>query len=95
VRWTGATTPAHVFEKPQITITFTTSPDHKNTHKLVVGGAAGEGMWFAHADEREGTFVMNNPDLNALRLPLAATPPATVATISPTITPVGTPTPAR
>ena len=95
VRWTGATTPTDAFEKPQITITFTTSPDDKNTHKLVVGGPAGDGMWFARADEREGTFVISNPDLNALRLPLVATPP----TVKPaeTITPVGTPapTPAR
>ena len=74
VRWAGATTPAHGFEKPQVTITFTTSPDDKNVHKLVVGGPAGEGMWFARTDEREGTFVISNPDFNALRLPLAATP---------------------
>jgi hypothetical protein len=76
VRWTGATTPAHAFEKPQITITFTTSPDDKSVHKLVVGGSAGDGMWFARTDERDGTFVISNPDFNALRLPLAATPTA-------------------
>jgi hypothetical protein len=86
VRWTGATTPAHGFEKPQVTITFTTSPDDKTVHKLVVGGSAGDGMWFARADEREGTFVLSNPDLNALRLPLAQMPPA-----SPTPTAAGTP----
>jgi hypothetical protein len=91
-RWIGATIPAHALDKPQITIAFTTSPDDKNTHKLVVGGAAADGMWFAHTDERDGTFVISNPDLNALRLPLAATPPA-----SPTPAAVGTPapTPAR
>ena len=88
VRWIGATTPAHSFEKPQLTITFTTSPDDKNTHKLLVGGPAGDGMWFARTDEREGTFVISNPDFSALRLPLAATPAA-----SPTRTTVGTPTP--
>ena len=93
VRWTGATTPAHGFEKPQITITFTTSPDDKNTHKLVVGSPDGNGMWFARTDEREGTFVLSNPDFNALRLPLVATP---AAAASPTPT-AGTPsaTPAR
>ena len=89
VRWTGATTPAHAFEKPQITVTFTTSPDDKNTHKLVVGGPAGDGMWFARTDEHEGAFVISNPDLNALRLPLTATPAA-----SPTSTAVRTPSPA-
>src|SRR3954464_10686 len=30
VRWVGATTPAHGFDKPQVTITFTTSGDDKN-----------------------------------------------------------------
>jgi hypothetical protein len=89
VRWAGATIPAHAFEKPQVTITFTTSPDDKNTHKLVVGGSAGDGMWFARTDEREGTFVISTPDFSALRLPLAATP-----TASPTPTAVGTPAPA-
>jgi len=88
VRWTGATTPAHAFEQPQITITFTTSPDDKNTRKLVVGGAGGDGMWFARTDEREGTFVISNPDFNALRLSLVATPVA-----SPTPTAAGTPAP--
>jgi hypothetical protein len=87
MRWAGATTPAHGFDKPQMTITFTTSADDKNTHKLVVGGAAGDGLWFARTDEREGTFVINNPDLGALRLPLGA--PAA----SPTPAKAGTPTP--
>src|SRR5947209_1001357 len=63
VRWTGATTPAHGLDKPQVTIAFTTSADDKNVHKLVVGAPTGEGMWFARTDEREGTFVMSNPDL--------------------------------
>jgi hypothetical protein len=93
VRWTGATTPAHAFEKPQITITFTTSPDDKNTHKLVAGGPAGDGMWFARTDEREGTFVISNPDFKALRLPLVATPPPITPAVSPPTTTVRTPAP--
>ena len=88
VRWTGATVPAHGFEKPQVTITFTTSPDDKNTHKIVVGNPDGNGMWFARTDEREGTFVLSNPAFNALREPLVAAPPAAA---SPTLTPAGTP----
>ena len=92
VRWTGATTSAHAFEKPQITITFTTSPDDKTTHKLVVGGPAGDSMWFARTDEREGTLVISNPDFNALRLPLVATPPPTKPAVSPT-TAIGMPAP--
>jgi hypothetical protein len=91
VRWTGVTTPAHAFEKPQITITFTTSPDDKNTHKLVIGGPAGDGMWFARTDDREGTFVISNPDFGALRLPLGATPPPITPTVSPATTTVATP----
>ncbi|HVF72737.1 MAG TPA: DUF4340 domain-containing protein [Chthoniobacterales bacterium] len=86
VRWIGPTTPAHGFDKPQATITFTTSPDDKSVHKLVIGGAAEGGMWFARTDEREGTFVVNNPDLNALKLPLAAAPAP-----SPAASPGGTP----
>jgi hypothetical protein len=88
VRWAGATTPAHGLDKPQVAITFTTSPDDKNMHKLVVGASAGQGMWFARTDEREGTFVMSNPDFNALRLPLVAAPmPGPTPTPSETGTP--------
>jgi hypothetical protein len=86
VRWAGATTPAHGLDKPQVTITFTTSPDDKSVHKLTIGGPAGEGMWFARTDEREGTFVIANPDLNAFKLPLVATPSPT-----PAASPAGTP----
>jgi hypothetical protein len=90
VRWAGVTTPAHGLDKPQVAITFTTSPDDKAVHKLVVGGSAGQGMWFARTGEREGTFVMSNPDLNALKLPLVAAPlpsttPAATAAASPTL----------
>jgi hypothetical protein len=85
VRWVGATTPAHVLDKPQLTITFTTSPDDKNVHKLVVGGQTSDGMWFAHTDERDGTFVISAPDASVLELPLAgAATPAPSATNSPT-----------
>jgi hypothetical protein len=77
VRWAGVTTPAHGLDKPQIVITFTTSPDDKAIHKLMVGASAGEGMWFARTDEREGTFVMSSPELNALKLPLVARPSPT------------------
>jgi hypothetical protein len=79
VRWVGATTPQHGFEKPQVAITFTTSPDDKAVHKLAVGAGNAEGMWFAHADEREGTFILSSPDLNALKLPLVETASPTPA----------------
>jgi hypothetical protein len=93
VRWIGSTTPPHGFDKPQFVVTFTTSPDDKVSHKLTVGGTSGDGMWFAKVDEQGGgTFVINNPDFNALKLPLANQP-----TPSPTPTPVtsASPTPAR
>ncbi|MDQ6913239.1 MAG: DUF4340 domain-containing protein [Verrucomicrobiota bacterium] len=88
VRWNPGPPPPQAFEKPQVTISFTTSPDDKTTHKLTVGGAAGEGMWFAKVDGRDGVFVMNNPDFNALRLSVAesATPSPSPAP-SPAATP--------
>jgi hypothetical protein len=88
VRWIGPTRPQHGFEKPQLTITFTTSPDDKNSHKLSVGSAAGDGNWFGHVDEREGTFVISKSDFDTLRLPLTmvtGSPPAPV--VAPTSTP--------
>ncbi|PYL65691.1 MAG: hypothetical protein DMF25_02670 [Verrucomicrobia bacterium] len=72
VRWVGAATPPHAFEKSQLVATFATSPDDKAMHKLTVGGAAGDGMWFARADEHEGTFLLSTLDLNALKLPLVS-----------------------
>jgi hypothetical protein len=83
VRWAGATTPAHGFDKPQVTITFTTSPDDKSVHKLVVGASAGEGMWFARTEQKEGTFVLSNPDLNGFKLPLVAAPSPSPAASAP------------
>ena len=90
VRWVGPTTPQHGLDKPQLTIAFTTSPDDKNTHKLLVGATAGTGMWFARVEEHEGTFVINNPDLNALKLPLVAAP-APSPTVSSSSTPSAKP----
>jgi hypothetical protein len=96
VRWVGPTMPQHDFEKPQLTITFTTSSDDKNIHRVMVGGAAGDGTWFARVDGREGTFVISNPDLTALRLPLAIVPgtvptPSAGASVSPLPSPSATP----
>ncbi|MBV9007785.1 MAG: DUF4340 domain-containing protein [Verrucomicrobia bacterium] len=85
VRWV-ANVPPQAFEKPQFVITFTTSPDDKALHKLTIGGPAGDGMWLARTDERQGTFVLSNPDLNALRLSLVETPtasPTPTASVAP------------
>jgi hypothetical protein len=70
VHWIGATLPGHGLDKPQVVVTFTTSPDDKATHKLTVGGTAPNGNWFAEVDGRGGTFAINGGDLNALKLPL-------------------------
>jgi hypothetical protein len=96
VRWAGATTAAQGFDKPQLVLAFTTSIDDKATHKLTVGGPVGDGMWFARVDQRDGTFVLSNPDLNALKLALAqsaAPSPAVSASPSVTAPPVAAPTP--
>ena len=86
VRWLGATKPQDGLEKPQLTLAFTTSPDNKASHRLVIGAPANDGTWCAHVDGREGTFVITNSVLNSLRLPL-------MAQLSPTPSPTPTVTP--
>ena len=87
VRWAGNDVTTQAFAKPQLIISFTTSPDDKTAHKLIVGGPAGDGMWLARAEEREGTFVISNPDFNALRLPLVQMPGASPALSTPPASP--------
>ena len=70
VRWIGSTTSEHAFDKPRLVVTFTTSSDDKAIHKLTIGAPTPDGMSFAKVDEREGTFALSNPDLNALKLSL-------------------------
>jgi Domain of unknown function (DUF4340) len=77
VRWLGATTPQDGFEKPQLTLVFTTSPDDKTSHKLIIGAPTNDGMGRARVDGREGTFVISNSDLNSLKLPLSRQPSPT------------------
>lgn len=88
VRWIAGPMPPQAFDKVQVAVTFTTSPDDKAVHKLIVGGPAGEGMWYGRVEGRDGIFVLPNPQFNALRLPVLdvpATPaPATPAAASPT-----------
>jgi len=88
VRWVGNDVPAQAFARPQLIVTFTTSSDDKTVHKLLVGSPAADNMPLARTDEREGTFVINNPDLNALRLPLVQTPPASPAASTPPASPL-------
>ena len=86
VGWLGATKPQDGLEKPQLTLAFTTSPDNKASHRLIIGGPANDGTWCAHVDGREGTFVITNSVLNSLRLPLVAQPSPTPSP-APTVTP--------
>src|SRR5438105_8014980 len=96
VRWVGAATPPHAFEKPQLVATFTTSPDDKALHKLTIGEAGGDGMWFARADEHEGIFVLSTPDLNALKLPLVSQSSPSPSSIPSVVTsPSAMPSPKR
>ncbi len=86
VRWVGATTPQHGLDKPQITIAFMYGPEKTDSRTLKIGASAGDGMWFAHVDDRQGTFVISNPDFGALKLPLvsqAAASPASSPTPAP------------
>ncbi len=98
VRWIGSNPPPNAgFDKPQLMISFTTSPDDKAMHKLTVGNADNQGMWFAKVDGRDGVFVINTPDHNALRLPLLQTPatpsPSPVASGSAAPSPIASASP--
>jgi Domain of unknown function (DUF4340) len=86
VRWLEATKSQDGLEKPQLTLAFTTSPDNKASHRLIIGAPANDGTWYAHVDGREGTFVISNSDLNTLRLSLMARPSPTPS-LTPSITP--------
>ena len=86
MRWLGATKPQDGLEKPQFTLAFTTSPDNKTSHRLIIGAPANDGTWCAHVDGHEGTFVISNSDLNTLRLPLVAQPSPTPSP-TPSVTP--------
>jgi hypothetical protein len=88
VRWLGATTQQHGFEKPQLVLAFTTSSDNKVSHKLTIGAQNNDGTWCARVDGREDAFGISNPDLNILKLPLAAQ-----ATATPSPSPSGTTSP--
>jgi hypothetical protein len=85
-----ANAPPAAFAKPQLVVTFTTSPDDKAQHKLMVGGSSPDGTALARTDEHEGMFAISSPDLKALQADLVqpSTPsPAASASPSPVVTP--------
>src|SRR5437773_9234368 len=90
VRWLGATTPQHGFEKPQLVLAFTTSPDNKASHMLTVGAQNNDGTWCTRVDGREGTFAISNADFSAVKLPLeaqATASPSPTTTAATSVTP--------
>jgi hypothetical protein len=84
--WLGATKPQDGLEKPQLTVSFTTSSDDKTSHRLIIGAPANDGTWYANVDGREGTFTISDSDLNSLRLPLV-TQPSLTPSPAPSVTP--------
>lgn len=97
VRWLGTNGSDEGFEKSPLAITFSVKDDPKTVHKLLIGAPTENGMWLARVDGREGTFVISNPDLNALKLPLltgAATPTPAATVPEPSVVP-GSPSPAE
>ena len=94
VRWLpGGAAAEHGLEKPQLAITFTTSPDDKNAHKLLIGGKADNATWSAQAEEHEGAFVISDADFNTFLLPLAAAPGSPSPSASASVSPSATATP--
>jgi hypothetical protein len=72
VRWLGPTTPQQGFDKPQLVLSFTTSPDNKTSQKLTIGAQNNDGTFCARVDGRDATFAINASGLNNLKLPLEA-----------------------
>ena len=70
VRWVGATTPLQGLDKPQLVLSFTTSPDNKTSQKLTVGAQNNDGTFCARVDGRDGIFTISGSDFNNLKLPL-------------------------
>ncbi|HEY4272621.1 MAG TPA: DUF4340 domain-containing protein [Candidatus Udaeobacter sp.] len=88
VRWLGPKTPQQGFDKPQLVLAFTTSPDNKTAHKLIVGAQNNDGTLCARVDGRDGTFSISGSDFNNLKLPLempasASPSPTAAVTVSP------------
>jgi hypothetical protein len=89
VRWLGTTTPQQGFDKPQLVLSFTTSPDSNPSHKLTVGAQNNDNTACARVDERDGTFAISASDFNNLRSSLEAQgtgSPSPAPTLSPSAT---------
>ena len=91
VRWLGPTTAQQGFDKPQVVLSFTTSPDNKTSQKLTVGAQNSDGTFCARVDGRDSTFAISGSDLSKLKLPLNTQ--GTTASPSPTTGSSATATP--
>jgi len=90
MRWLGATTPQQGFDKPELVLAFTTSPDNKTSFKLIVGAPNNDGTLCARVNGRDGTFAISNSDFDNLKLPLetqASTSPSSTTALTPSPTP--------
>jgi hypothetical protein len=74
VRWVGATTPEHGFDKPVATVSFKTASNTDG--KLTLGRENPDKMRFAKADGFNGTFLISNPDFEAFVTGLMEKEPA-------------------
>jgi hypothetical protein len=91
VRWLGPTTAHQGFDKPQLVLSFTTSPDNKTSQKVTVGAQNSDGTFCARLDGRDGTFAISGLDFNKLKLPLESqsttASPSPITALSPSLTP--------
>ncbi|MEQ1858714.1 MAG: DUF4340 domain-containing protein [Chthoniobacteraceae bacterium] len=80
VRWIGASTPEHGFDKPVAVVTFKTAGN--TSGKLTLGAESPEKMRFSSADGLMGTFLIPQPDFEAFTASLLDKP-APAATPAP------------
>ena len=78
IRWAGPTAKEQGLENPQMTISFVLGSDKKGS-TLRIGAKTSDGMWYSSVDNRQGAFVISNPDHDRLTVPLLqkATPSPT------------------
>jgi hypothetical protein len=89
VRWVGATTPEHGFNKPVATVSFKTASN--TAGKLTLGSENADKMRFASADGFDGTFLISNPDFEAFVTGLTEKEPAPATAPTGTAPAPGTP----
>jgi len=71
VRWVGISAPPGAFTAESWKIQFQTSDG--STHNLSIGNPTPDQMYYAQAPGVSGVFLLNKPDVDALRAPLAVT----------------------